>query len=98
MLPFHCLRLFEDLPLKEYTHPYGKYNLAKYMPADQGLTLGPKIYHGHGWGDEHVQKSGYGSMQLSCEPSDSLYVCVATSAPYRQMRSMLKKKERDIVR
>ncbi|KAF9204352.1 Lysine-specific demethylase 3A [Podila verticillata] len=92
VLPFHCLRLFEDLPLKEYTHPYGKYNLAKYMPADQGLTLGPKIYHGHGWGDQHVQKSGYGSMQLSCEPSDSLYVCVATSAPYRHMRS-----ERDTV-
>ncbi|KAF9309244.1 hypothetical protein BG003_009995 [Podila horticola] len=75
------------LPLQDYTHPQGKFNLTKYMPEDHPLKLNPTIYHGHGWGLEDEPRAGHGSIQLSCEPSDSLYVCVKSGAPYRKKRS-----------
>ncbi|KAF9332939.1 hypothetical protein BG006_004191 [Podila minutissima] len=85
--PSYYANLMHALPLKDYTHPQGKFNLAKYMPIDHSLKLNPMIYHGHGWDLEHKARAGHGSIQLSCEPSDSLYVCVDSGAPYRKKRS-----------
>ncbi|KAG0038813.1 hypothetical protein BGZ82_010792 [Podila clonocystis] len=83
LLPSYYANLMSALPLKDYTHPQGKFNLAKYMPEDRPLKLSPMIYHGHG----HKSRAGHGSIQLSCEPSDTIYVCVKSGAPYQEKRS-----------
>ncbi|KAG0366360.1 hypothetical protein BGZ54_005447 [Gamsiella multidivaricata] len=74
--------LLRALPLPEYTRPHGAFNLARYFPVDQvGLDLSPKLYACQGLG---MDLQGCKSIPMSCEISDSLYLCVYTHDPHQR--------------
>ncbi|KAF9180983.1 hypothetical protein BGZ51_005770 [Haplosporangium sp. Z 767] len=75
--------LFEDLmlalPIPKYTRPRGVFNLASYFPQGHvRLELSPKLYLAQGF--SHGQ-TNYGSINLSCEMADAVYICTYTAAP-----------------
>ncbi|KAF9110850.1 hypothetical protein BGX27_005814 [Mortierella sp. AM989] len=72
--------LYEDLiralPLPEYTNPGGVFNLSRYFPEGHAcVDVCPKLYISQGL---EVNSTTDGSIPLSCESFDHIYVCVHT--------------------
>ncbi|KAF9169832.1 hypothetical protein BGX21_009421 [Mortierella sp. AD011] len=71
--------LLNALPLPDYTKLRGVFNLVRYFPIGQiGVDLSPKLYPSQGLGPNCLD---YGSIPISCELSDSIYICVYTNPP-----------------
>ncbi|KAG0047004.1 hypothetical protein BGZ83_007861 [Gryganskiella cystojenkinii] len=69
--------LLKALPLKDYTSPTGKFNLARYFPVGQkNVELGFKMYPGQGLGEGDVS---FGTFNLNCGLADEIYVCTYTA-------------------
>ncbi|KAF8932582.1 hypothetical protein BGZ58_006918 [Dissophora ornata] len=68
--------LLQALPLPEYTRPDGVFNLSRYFPMHQVHTdLSPKLHASKGLG---TRIKSYGSIPISSELSDAIYICVHT--------------------
>ncbi|KAF9201950.1 hypothetical protein BGZ49_007862 [Haplosporangium sp. Z 27] len=74
ILEGHFRDLLQALPLRDYTRLRGAFNLVRYFPIGQiGVDLSPKLYPSQGLGPNCNE---YGSIPISCEMSDSIYICV----------------------
>ncbi|KAF9352372.1 hypothetical protein BGX26_009817 [Mortierella sp. AD094] len=74
--------LLQALPLPDYTKLRGVFNLVRYFPISQiGVDLSPKLYPSQGLGPNCLD---CGSIPISCELSDSIYICVYTNPPKDQ--------------
>ncbi|KAF8952599.1 hypothetical protein BGZ46_003433 [Entomortierella lignicola] len=74
ILEGHFRDLLQALPLRDYTRLRGAFNLVRYFPIGQiGVDLSPKLYPSQGLGPKCNE---YGSIPISCEMSDSIYICV----------------------
>ncbi|KAF9102030.1 hypothetical protein BGX27_011223 [Mortierella sp. AM989] len=77
--------LLQALPLPDYTRLRGVFNLVRYFPIAQiGIDLSPKLYPSQGLGPNCQD---YGSIPISCEMSDSIYICVYTNPTKQESKN-----------